>query len=268
MTELNIAHVGGKQTMVVVYDGLVSEVLCEQLLSVLRVDYPKGSFDGLLSAGYDPHMKVSKDLHFSAPKYQERELAFSMAHSELENQVHQAFSSCIAHYLSVYELQTRMFDQVNDTGFQVQRYDRNYGYFRQHVDSFPSQGNGNRVLSIILYLNTVEQGGETTFPLHELAVHAVAGRVVIFPAVFTHPHEGRPPLSSEKWIINTFITNTVTKQVENLGQIQPVEEQTEPLDKIDAPHTHFDDAFMHPHDESNHTHDAPAPKRKSREPKK
>jgi len=33
---------------------------------------------------------------------------------------------------------------------------------------------------------------------------ARAGRIVLFPSNFTHPHQGKTPLSDDKWIVNTF----------------------------------------------------------------
>ncbi len=34
-----------------------------------------------------------------------------------------------------------------------------------------------------------------------------AGRIALFPAVFTHPHESCVPITDDKWIISTFILN-------------------------------------------------------------
>ena len=55
-----------------------------------------------------------------------------------------------------------------------------------------------------MYLNTVPKGGGTNFPLHDVTIDAVCGRISFFPANFTHPHAGLMPLSSPKYIISTF----------------------------------------------------------------
>lgn len=262
MTDLRIEHIGGKQTMIVTYDGLFEDNFCDAMLRTLEADFAACSFPGELYRGYDPMYKESRDLHFSPAKYALKEQPFTERHRVLENKIVLAFSSVLAHYRSIYFTELQQFSNINDTGFQVQRYQRNQGYFREHVDSFPSADNACRVLSFILYLNTVEQGGETVFPLHAEAVKPLAGRIVVFPSLFTHPHEGRPPYSDDKWIINTFITNSLT-----IEQQQALSTASLPLvGDHDAPHTHFDDAFMHPHDESNHIHDEP--KRKTRGSKK
>lgn len=248
MTDLQIEHVGGKQTMIVTYDGLFQPNFCDAMLRTLEVDFQACSFPGELYCGYEPMMKESRDLHFSPKRYEEKERLFTENHRALEKTIVLALSSVIAHYRSVYNEQLKQFNDINDTGFQVQKYVRNVGFFRPHIDSFPSADNVCRVLSVIIYLNTVEQGGETVFPLHEIAVKPVAGRIVVFPSLLTHPHEGRPPYSDDKWIVNTFITNTISTT-------QQLALPTEHLPPVEStPHTHFDDAFTHPHDQSNHTH--------------
>ena len=257
MTELQIAHIGGKQTMIVTYDGLFESNFCDAMLRTLEADFAACSFPGELHEGYNPGIKESRDLHFSPAKYALKDKAFTEGHRVLENTIVLAFSSVLAHYRSVYTNELKQFSNINDTGFQVQKYQRNHGYFRNHVDSFPSADNACRVLSFILYLNTVEQGGETVFPLHELAVNPVAGRIVAFPSLFTHPHEGRPSYSDDKWIINTFITNTISieeQQALSTANLPLVNTEIPATDPHDAPHTRFEDAFMHPHDDHDHSH--------------
>jgi hypothetical protein len=95
---------------------------------------------------------------------------------------------------------------VSDTGYQVQRYKQNSGFYNEHIDGSPwISGSTTRTLGLILYLNTVQEGGGTNFPFHQTTVDAVAGRVAVFPAYWTHPHEGLMPLSSDKWIVSSFI---------------------------------------------------------------
>lgn len=52
-----------------------------------------------------------------------------------------------------------------------------------------------------IYLNDVEEGGETEFLYQHLRVPAKRGSICIFPAGYTHTHRGNPPLSGEKYIV-------------------------------------------------------------------
>lgn len=68
--------------------------------------------------------------------------------------------------------------------------------------------NGQRIMTVILYLNTVEEGGQTAFPLLKLAVTPWQGSVLVFENCKkgtnkTHPlsfHESRPVIKGEKWV--------------------------------------------------------------------
>jgi len=56
-----------------------------------------------------------------------------------------------------------------------------------------------------IYLNDVEEGGETEFLYQSLRVKPKKGTLCIFPAYFTHTHRGNPPLSGGKYIATSWI---------------------------------------------------------------
>lgn len=95
-------------------------------------------------------------------------------------------------------------DRFKDTGYQIQRYTKNEGFYKPHVDGNAAVAQ-ERLISIVLYLNTVEVGGETGFPRHGVKVKAVQGDAAVFPSHFAFQHEGCMPVSDDKYIINTFI---------------------------------------------------------------
>lgn len=53
----------------------------------------------------------------------------------------------------------------------------------------------------ILYLNDVEEGGETEFLYQQMRVAPKKGRLVIFPPNYPWAHRGNPPLSGVKYIM-------------------------------------------------------------------
>ena len=55
-----------------------------------------------------------------------------------------------------------------------------------------------------LYLNTIKEGGETEFLYLNKRVKAKVGRMIIFPAGYTHTHRGNPPIGEEKYIATTW----------------------------------------------------------------
>jgi hypothetical protein len=65
-----------------------------------------------------------------------------------------------------------------------------------------------RVATFILYLNDVDEGGETEFLYYPKRVKAKQGRFIVWPAGFTHTHRGNPPLSNTKYIVTGWIEMT------------------------------------------------------------
>lgn len=61
------------------------------------------------------------------------------------------------------------------------------------------------MLSYILYLNDVEEGGETEFLYYGKRIKPTAGTLLLWPAGFTHVHRGNPPLSGEKYILTGWV---------------------------------------------------------------
>ena len=62
----------------------------------------------------------------------------------------------------------------------------------------------SRAFVVQLYLNDIEEGGETEFLYISKRIKARAGRVIIFPAGFTHTHRGNPPLGQTKYICSSW----------------------------------------------------------------
>lgn len=121
------------------------------------------------------------------------------------------------------EIEARMVNATklpvqNGEGLQVVHYGVG-GYYKPHWDFFdPSYGGntaiirrgGQRIVTVLVYLNTVEQGGETFFPRVDVKVIPVTGMACVWWNVLPDGngmsidlstyHEARPVLAGEKWI--------------------------------------------------------------------
>lgn len=106
----------------------------------------------------------------------------------------------------------------NGEGIQILRYAPGAEY-RPHYDYFdPEQSGtatilqrgGQRVGTLLMYLNTPQAGGATTFPDAGVIVHAVAGTAVFFAYPLPTPqtktlHGGAPVLEGEKWVATKWL---------------------------------------------------------------
>ena len=107
-------------------------------------------------------------------------------------------------------------------GLQILNY-RPGAEYRAHHDYFdPAQPGtpailkrgGQRVGTLILYLNTPQSGGATTFPDVGFEVAPVKGHAVFFSYDRPHPatatlHAGAPVLSGEKWVATKWLREGV-----------------------------------------------------------
>lgn len=81
--------------------------------------------------------------------------------------------------------------------------------FKFHVD-VQDHASARRFLVYFWYLNDVAEGGETAFQLNrnvepKIKVQPKAGRLLMFPPLWTHPHIGMMPISNAKYIIGGYL---------------------------------------------------------------
>ena len=85
------------------------------------------------------------------------------------------------------------------SNYNFQKYEPGQGYHSLHCENDGREGLGNRVLAWMFYLNTVPDGG-TYFENYDLSMDAVEGRLVIWPAYWTHVHRGITSHTQTKYI--------------------------------------------------------------------
>jgi hypothetical protein len=87
---------------------------------------------------------------------------------------------------------------------KIQKTEPGQGYHVWHYET-SNRYTANRLFNYHIYLNTVEEGGETEFLYLGRRLKPVEGQVIIYPAHFTHTHRGNPPLSGPKYLLNGWI---------------------------------------------------------------
>ena len=107
---------------------------------------------------------------------------------------------------------------VNGEGLQILHY-RPGAEYKPHHDYFdPAQPGmaavlkrgGQRVATLVMYLNTPTRGGGTTFPDVALEVAPIKGNAVFFSYDRPHPstrtlHGGAPVLEGDKWVATKWL---------------------------------------------------------------
>lgn len=99
-------------------------------------------------------------------------------------------------------------------GLQVLLYTPGQEY-KPHYDYFAETSRAsanNRISTLVMYLNDVEEGGETTFPKLNLSVFPNKGMAVYFEYFYSNPelneltlHAGTPVGKGEKWVATMWM---------------------------------------------------------------
>lgn len=174
---------------------LISQELCRRCIELYGQDARKHTGYTASAAGerqLETDVKVSTDLGI------EPEGMWNAVFVELHAAVSGVVQRLIAQFpgLSIAPLQ--------GTGYKIQHYRQNEGRFKWHFDAF-GPGGRDRQLAMIIYLNSVAEGGETCFHRQDLKIKPVAGSALFFPPFWTHMHCGEVPRSGDKYVISSFI---------------------------------------------------------------
>ena len=73
--------------------------------------------------------------------------------------------------------------------------------YKPHFDHGPDN---RRVYSMVSFLSTPEEGGQLEFPLFDVTVEAVCGRVLLFPSNFPYMHVAHPVTRGVKHSLVTW----------------------------------------------------------------
>ena len=180
---------------VVVLGGLLSDEECDAMIELARPKLARSTTVEPDSGGDMVHPDRT---------------SFGMGFSRGENDLCRRIEARIAHLLE--------WPLENGEGLQVLNYGPGAQY-KPHHDYFDPampgsevllRRGGQRVASVVMYLNTPERGGATVFPESHLEVAAVKGNAVFFSYDRPHPmtrtlHGGAPVLAGEKWILTKWL---------------------------------------------------------------
>ena len=93
----------------------------------------------------------------------------------------------------------------------LQKYNKNEGHYNAWHTEKDHFGVSPRVFVFILYLNDVQQGGQTRFLFKEdgkdefFGVMPETGKLIIHPASWPYVHMGEMPVTNDKYIVTTWL---------------------------------------------------------------
>jgi len=180
---------------VVVFSGLLSHDECDELVALARPRLSRSETVRLSTGNSEIHQaRTSEGMFFGR---EENPLC-----ARIERRIAEMFNWPIE----------------NGEGLQVLHY-RPGAEYKPHYDYFdPAQPGtvpvlkrgGQRVASLVMYLNTPVKGGSTVFPDVEFEVEPIKGNAVFFSYDRPHPetrtlHGGAPVIEGEKWVATKWL---------------------------------------------------------------
>ena len=218
---------------IIEFKNSLSTDYCQQLIS--KFENSQETKEGRTGSGVDKNKKDSLDLYLSSsPDWQEERnnIAQIILKATIEYAKQYPFILTGAISPSIQDANTgkvktisyedikKMSDQeierlvryiysIDD--INMQRYTKGQGgYHHWHSEHFPhpndpTQRSLHRVLLWLIYLNDVEEGGETEFFYQQTKVKPTQGSIVLAPCGFTHTHRGSIPQSSDKYVLASWV---------------------------------------------------------------
>jgi prolyl 4-hydroxylase len=180
---------------VIVFGGLLSDDECDQLVALARERLARSETVDMKTGGSELNAaRTSEGMFFQRG----------------ENAVCERLESRIAELVD--------WPVENGEGLQILRYGPGAEY-KPHHDYFDPAASGTpgilkrggqRVATLVCYLNTPAKGGATTFPDVGLQVAPAKGNAVFFSYDRPHPmtrtlHGGAPVIEGEKWVATKWL---------------------------------------------------------------
>lgn len=175
---------------------IIPEDVCDELVSMIETS--KNAKPAMLyKTGYDVAIvneKVRKAL--ALPCTPEEGLK-----DWVDKKLFEHVNSAVGRFCVKYGVLERF--QIYNKGYNIVKYPKGEGFYDWHYDSMNANTQG-RLFSMIAYLNTVKQGGQTEFLYQDFGVRPEKGMLIIFPSYWTHLHRGVMPVSEAKYILTSF----------------------------------------------------------------
>ena len=191
---MNITH----DNFIGIYEGAMSPEYCQRAIKYFEDMYEAGYTSNRMQSDNTPRINKDDQLMFTTSEH----IINLIGTKELQQEVNTVlWDSCLTDYADEYS-SLKQTPKLGSYLIKVQRTEIGQGY---HMWHFESNTHTNRILAWMLYLNDVEEGGETEFLYQHKWVKPKAGTMLIWPAAFTHTHRGNPPLSNTKYIMTGWV---------------------------------------------------------------
>lgn len=183
-----------------VYDNVFSDKFCDNL-----IEHYEWCAKNNRSFGRPESELVKKDDSACLNPNNPEEIAFS--HPNIQGFIGEFndvfWNVCYKEYLERYSVLSE-YSQHTIYTYKLQKTLPAGGYHVWHSEH-GSKSFAGRTGVYILYLNDIEEGGETEFLYLSKRIAPKKGRLIIFPPNYPWAHRGNPPLADTKYILTGWM---------------------------------------------------------------
>ena len=117
--------------------------------------------------------------------------------------ISRSVGECILEYKKLYPFLDMLSPWSILPTYKIQRYKPKEGYFSLHCENegLENEEQYKRILTWMIYLNDVKDGGYTEFPTQNKKFQPRRGDILVWPAYWTHPHRGITSRTQTKYIM-------------------------------------------------------------------
>lgn len=182
-----------------VYPNAVDSNFCEGLIE--HFEYCRENTSYVRPRNADPLIIADQSMMLNDAVPEKNEMA--SIHNNFAGQFFAAVDACLATYKQKYSILKVSNQKSGIFDLKIQKTEPGEAYHTWHYEN-ASRMLGARYLTYQIFLNTIEEGGETEFIYQKRRIKPIQGTLLIWPAGFTHTHRGNQPLSGPKYIITTW----------------------------------------------------------------
>jgi hypothetical protein len=182
----------GSKNIDFIYEGKISKKVCKELIDL----YESGeNCDHKKLEGRIGKSVVNKDFKECTESYYNGNQLPSLFKKELQKNI------------EAYKKKYIYCDKMQETWgitehVKIQKYNPSQFYKAWHFETNGTAGLiGNRFLVFMAYLTTVQKGGQTEYLYQKKKFKAEEGKLLIWPAYWTHTHRGCVAPKETKYII-------------------------------------------------------------------
>lgn len=183
--------------------GSIPDILCDDIIKRFESICDEHQ-DGRILSGVDKEIKDTKD--FVIPKN-------NKYWKDIEHFLYNELYRNLKEYSNILTIKDESIGyikkyitnagHISTNLFLIQKYIKNEGKYIYHHDH-TIEGEQQRIITFLWYLNDVNDGGETEF-FGNYRIKPEKGKLILFPASWCFPHCGLMPKSSNKYIITGWI---------------------------------------------------------------